>query len=78
MLKKIMNIMNRRPTDNGLKGVPIKKQTSIDGLSSANNTIDSVERSSNDIKLVNSNLDAEHVKNRISFEFHAGKNRGPF
>ena len=30
MLKKIMNIMNRKPTVNGLKGVPIKKQTSME------------------------------------------------
>jgi len=32
MLKKIMNIMNRKPIENGLKGVSLKKQMSTDNL----------------------------------------------
>ena len=51
MLKKIMNIMNRKPTDNGLRGVSIKKQTSIDELSVNSPTIDSYEANA-DIKLI--------------------------
>jgi len=30
MLKKIMSIMNRKPKDNGLDGVPLKKNTLTD------------------------------------------------
>ena len=32
MLKKIMNIMNRKPHGNGLDGVPLKRQGSCDEL----------------------------------------------
>lgn len=32
MLKKIMTIMNRKPQDNGLDGVPLKKYPSTDEL----------------------------------------------
>ena len=75
MLKKIMNIMNRKPTDNGLKGVPIKKQTSTENLSNSP-TIDSYADNNADIKLIQSNV--EMMSNRFSFEIMAGKNRGPF
>ena len=76
MLKKIMNIMHRKPTDNGLKGVPIKRQTSTDHLSTSGPMIESYTAANADIRLIEANVDM--IDNRFNFEIMSGKNRGPF
>ena len=55
MLKKIMTIMNRRPIENGLKGVPLKSgQQSNSDLKNVDPaaTLDSSFEGNTDIKLM--------------------------
>ena len=71
MLKKIMNIMNRKPKGNGLDGVPLKRQNSneeFDELGSG--TMDTFQGNA-DISLIQSNVDAiMQQQNRFSFEIN--------
>ena len=59
MLKKIMTIMNRRPVENGLRGVPLKKQVSNEDLKDVDPsaTLDTSFEGNADIKLIQSNID---------------------
>ena len=62
--------MNRKPIENGMKGVPLKRQDSTDDLEEQSyDAFDGNE----DIRLVQQNeLDAAMAQSRFSFEIMAG------
>lgn len=75
MLKKIMNIMNRKPKGNGLTGVPLKRNNSSD--SKEQQSIDqkdsNVFQGNADISLIQSNIDSQLQQpssHRFSFEIN--------
>ena len=87
MLNKIMNIMNRKPTGNGLNGVPLRKNVSnhdILGTSDPQNTSIETFQGNQDIKLIQPNAagvePTAQLPGRFQFEINptaiAGQNPG--